>query len=373
MLAVEPELAAVLSGGHHPISRVVSLWPDHSERAAWESGPDAVLRSGTVGCDLTRDVRRLANLGLANADGALTPYGLGDPLFVGSLIRIERGARIGLADYYAPMFTGYVTSFRATMRGDLAVSAADRLSLAAQDFGEVVTIQGGTGVASAVYRILSPALGAGDGSLWVLDDGSRTVGYTRTFAEDDKRLDAARSIALEAGCELFAYRNGEIVLRPLADPNTVAVTATHDRDPATSDILDLTRAGSAELYNAVVVIGERLTGPVLRARAAVTDPSHPLHPGRLGYTRTYSYRSAAIATQDQANAIAVALLFQLAVFEEAVDSGVVPDLRTDEGDLNLFVEPNTGTNNRYRLTTVSLPVVEGTMSLSSRRIESFFA
>lgn len=368
---VSTGLRAALDGSHKPVSRLVALYPDRTERQVWDSS-SGLLLPGSAIRDRRREVRGTFSGGLADLTGSLAPRVPGDLFATGSLIRVERGALLGATAAYVPLFTGVVTSARPTMSGQMAIAAEDRLSLAQQSFGEVVTLDPALRGWEAVYAILYPVLG-GDALQWMLDDGGRTLGIVRAYAEDDDRLASAMTIARDLACELYSDRMGATIMRPVPDPTSLPTARTYQRVPGVAMLLDLERELSGTPYNRSVAVSERTDGPTFRGVAEVTDPASPLHRDRLGYVRTTFLRSAQIATPDQAAAVARTQLWDRGLYEVSIGAVVIPDPTIDEGDVSLFVEPIAGANDRQLLDSVTYPLLQGTMSLSSRRVRALFA
>lgn len=380
MLAVSPELRAALDGSHGPIARLVALNPDHSERDAWQAGPEAIVMSGSVTCDRLREIRRELSLELLNTTGSLSPKVLGDPFHPGSLVRFERGAN----GIYVPLFTGVITDASPSMAGGMGISAQDRFSLLQQQFGEVVVLEAGERVGDALRRIMEPVLGTA-GPAWQWADAGRTIPATRATAEDDDRLAVCMAIAADAALELVSGRLGEPILRPRPDATSLPVSRSFEtrrvvtlaeqeqaRRDGVSSLMSLDRGVAARPYNRHLVIGEPLDGPVVRGMAQVTDPDSPLWIG-YGIRQAPIRRSAAISRQDVADAAAKAELPDLALREESIGAVVLPDPTLDEGDVCSFVEPISGTDAREMLDRLTIPATLGTMSLTARRVSSLFA
>lgn len=375
------ELRAALDASHEPVARLSALWPDFSVRETWEGrlGADgtpakgAILLGGTAPCDRTKEVRRSASLELSDATGSLSPRVLGDLFHPDSLIRVERGVRIAGQVVYVTLFTGPVTVAVSDMDGKLSVSADDVLSRAQQQLGEVVVLDAEMPGEAAIERLLRSRLGYA-GPAWSLDAGGRSIGTVRSFGEDDDALASAMAIARDLACELLAYRNGEVILRPVEDPTARPADRSHVIAPGVADMLSLERTISATPHNRAVVIAERTDGPVLRGVAEVTDPAHPLHPYNLGRIRQAPIRrTSQITRQDVANAAARVDLYALALRQLGVGSVTLPDPTVDEGHVHEFTEERTGTTGRWLLDTVTQPVLMGSTGLSARRAESLFA
>lgn len=371
MYATDATVRAALLGGHEPVARLLSLAPDGTVREAWEADRNARVLSGSAGYDRSREVRRTATVELENRTGSLSPQGPGDHFFGGERFRVERGLRIGGRAVYLPVATLIVASFGAAMNGRLSVSGEDPLTLLRQPLGDVLTIEAGTTAEEAFRLLVEPVLGADTG--WALDGAGRTVGATRSWAEDEDRLAALVSLMADLGLEVLADRLGDPVLRPIPDPTTAATVRTFERVAGVAAMLDLTRSGSARPFNKVVVIGEGPDRPTYRGVAEVTDPSSPMHQSAIGLRVAPYHRSAQIADQATANAVAQARLVELALWQDAVGGTAIPDPTLDEDDVVAFVEPVSGADDRYRLDALTLPIGTGAMTLAATKVVSLWA
>lgn len=365
-----PDLLEGLLRSHEPVARVLSLAADGSVRDAWEADADARLLSGSATLDRSREVRRTASIELANPTGSLSPRTIGDPFFPGERFRVERGLRVGGAPIYLSVATLIVATFAAPMDGRLSVTGEDPMTLLRQPFGEVVTIEAGTTAEDAFRLLVEPVLG--DGSGWSLDGAGRTVGATRSWAEDDDRLGAVVSLMGDLGLETFADRLGNPVLRPIPDPTAAATVRTFTRAAGVAAMLDLTRSGSARPFNKAVAIGEGPDRPTYRGVAEVTDPASPVHRDAIGLRVAPYHRSAQIADQATATAVALARLIELALYQDAVGGSAIPDPRLDAGDVVAFIEEVSGTFDRYRLDTVTMPIGPGAMAMAATRVVPLF-
>jgi hypothetical protein len=365
------DLAAVLGGPHRPCARLVSLGSDGVARASWE-GDGAILEDGSATYDRTRAVRRSGSATLANPTGSLSPQRPGDYLFTGERIRLERGAIIGQSRVYGTLITGVVTGFQAEMSGHLSITVEDPMSLLAQPFGVVVSIEAGTSAADALVTLWGPVLG--DASDWTLDDAGRACPL-RVFMEDDDRLSAVTAFLADMGLEAFADRSGQVVLQPIPDPSTqTAATAVRGFLPGDdATLLDLVRSGDSRPYNRVVVVIETTDGaPTIRSEVSVTDASSPIHPDRIGIQTAPIHRLTGGGLAD-ANAAGRALLIQYSLFTDAVSGTAIPDQGIEAGDVVTLAESVSGATDLYVVDSVQHPVVTGSMSIAATRVVPLFA
>jgi hypothetical protein len=341
---------------------------DFTVTRTWDDD-DRIITGGSVSLDRSRQVRGTSTLTLVNADGVLTPIDLGDPFAGRSLLRIERGIRAGGTVTWIPLATHVIDRPRTSMFGSLSLGLNDRLWLAQQAFGEPLTLDAGMPVATAVRALLGPVLGDDD-ALWVTDDDGHEIGAPVIVAEDDQRLDRAVALCTDFALELLTDRLGRVVIRPKADPmsEVSVLTLEHGRTLVGHEV-----EMRAQPYNRFVVIGEPLTGSVIRSVANVTDPTSPLHADRIGLIVAPPHRSADITTQFQADEVAYAGLVEAALVETEAVSELVPDPRLDEGDVVTLAEPLTASSGAFRIERIDHPVTTGGMRLTATRTRSLLA
>jgi hypothetical protein len=310
-------------------------------------------------------VRRTASLTIANPTGALSPQAPGDPFYPGEWVRIERGAVVNGLAMYVPLMTGVVGPFEADMSGTLTVPLADPLSLLAQPIGDTLVIAAGTPADVALRYLWEPVLG--DGSGWHLDSGGRTVGTAYVTAEDDDRLGDGVTLMGDMGLEVFAYRDGVPVLRPVPDPTTLPVVASWQA--AAAIMSDLARTGPSMLPpNRVVTIGTDASGAAIRGQADVTDPTSPFHASKIGLRVAPIYRSALMTTPDLCNAVALKWLWQYLLYQDSTAASKWPDPLIDAGDVVAMAEAISGTGATYWLSRVVTPVTTGAQQLAGPRV-----
>lgn len=367
MYVLPPALEAALAGLPTAVARLVCLWPDGSVRRTFEGA----MVGGTVDADRARDVRRTAAVELSNPDGEVTPTVPGDLFAEGSWVRVERGAIVDGGALTAPLFTGVVASFRASMSGRLSLSCEDPLSLVDQTLGEQADIDEGMPAGVAIRRLWDPAL---PGATWDIRDDARVVGSPLSWPASENRLAVGLELLASMGLEAYADRLGRIVVRPLVDPTTAPTVATWAQG-VDSRILDLERTGSTRPVNMVRVIAEPPDGEPLLGVAEVEAWDSPIHRDRIGL-RVHELRSAALRTQSDAEATARALLGHLALQQDTLAQSVVPDiaLAVDEGDVCEWQpEARSGVAGRYRIDRVSVGIVSGAVTITASRVVPLFA
>jgi hypothetical protein len=357
-------IAAAQGTSHAVRSRLLTLSPDGAVVSTYDS--PRIILSGGVTYDRTRQVRRTGTLTLLDQDGDLTPTSAVDAFATGQHLRIERGIAPGA---YLSLGTFTVISFEGMMSGALRLRLEDTTYDLRQDFGDAVTISARTRASAALRALWEPVLG--DGSDWLLDDDSAAVGGAQTYSDDDERLYVGVQLMTDLGLEVYADRGGSPVLTPASDPTTFAVAHTFEQSAGVATASAVARSSDLRPYNRQVVIGEHPDERVVRGEATITDAAHPHHPDRIGLRTAPIYRSARVATQYQATALARSLLIERA-WSDSISWTGIPDITVEAGDIVRVVEPRTRTDARYRIDRVSLPVGPGSMNLSATRIVPLF-
>jgi hypothetical protein len=355
-------LAEALKRHHTPVARVTFLGLHLDD--VLHVVTDAL--DGSVSSERGRNINRSGQLALPNVDGLLTPQaGL---VAANRLVRIERGVLIGDVPQYSELLTGVLDEW-SIKEGSAEVSFTvwSRLHLAARDFSEPFTVAAGVPLDEAVRMIAELAgLGLSD-ELYELDSGGATLATARTF-DQGSMLDAMIALAFEHGLDLYDDGHGRMVMHPFVDPATADV-AWEFAPGELSTLLDATRSGRAvQAFNRAVVIGK---WPI-RAEARVTNPDDPLYnpedgSGPLG-DRPRTFRYPDIDDQAAATAVAHHLLREGALYEEAIQLGAVaiPLL----GSRDVVRISAAGADDRYLLDQLSIPLLKGAMSLSTRRVRS---
>lgn len=324
-----------------------------------------IILSGSVTYDRTREIRRNGTLSIVDKEGTLTPSAISDEVAPGNRIRIERGT----SGAFMSLGTYTIIESSGSMDGRLDLRLEDVAYDLRQDFGDAVTIPQRTRASRALRTLWEPVLG--DGSDWSLDDSSSALGGAQTYMDDDERLHVGAMLMNDLGLEVYIDREGIPVLTPIADPTTQVVAHTFRQARGEGRAVTLTRSSEVRPYNRQVVVGEHPDQPVVRGEAIITDAAHPYHPDRVGLRTAPVYRSARVATQWQANTLARSMLTERAWTDTVAWTGV-PDITVDAGDIVRIIEPQTRTDARYRVDTVTLPIVTGAMRFSGTRVSPMF-
>ena len=175
----------------------------------------------------------------------------------------------------------------------------------------------------------------------------------------------------DLGLEVYPDRAGVPTLAPIEDPTTLEVAHTFTQAAGTATATSLTRSGEVRPYNRQVVVGEPQEGPVVRGEAIITDPAHPWFPDRIGLRTAPVYRSARITSPYAATLLARTLLYER-VWADSISYTGVPDITVEASDLVRFIEPQTQTDDRYRVDRVTLPVTTGPMTIEASLVVPLF-
>ena len=362
------EVSPAQGTSHAVRSRISTLSASGAVVTTYESTSGIIL-GGSLTYDRTRDVRRSGSVILVDADGSLAPTDADDPFAPGGAVRIERGVSGGsymsLGDYR-------IVNFDTAMRGELTLRLEDPTDALRQDIGDTLTIGKRVRAKDALAILWEPVLG--DSTAWALDDDSAVLGTSRTYSDGDERLHSGITLMSDMALEVYADRGGAPVLAPLSDPNTL-LEADHTFTQAAGRavVTTLRRSGDLRPFNRQVVVGEPSDGAVVRGVSTITDPTHPYHASRVGLRTAPVYRSAQIATQHQAQEVAKAMLIDRILWTDSVSITAVPDITIEAGDVLRVIEPQTGTDARYRVDRVTLPIVTGSMTITAERIVPLFA
>jgi len=345
-------------------SRISTVSATGAVLAAYDDG---IILGGSLTYDRTREVRRSGSVSLVDEDGTLAPTDADDAFAPGARVRIERGVS---GEGYTSLGEYRISSFDAAMRGTLGLRIEDLTDALKQDIGDSLTLGSRVRAKDALTTLWEPVLG--DSTNWTLDDGSTVLGTSRTWADGDERLHSGVSLMADLALEVYADRAGYPVLAPLTDPLELEADHTFTQAAGQAVVTALTRSGDVRPFNRQIVVGEPSDGPVVRGVSVITDAAHPYHQSRVGLRTAPVYRSAQIATTYQAQEVAKAMLIDRTLWSDAVAITAIPDITIEAGDIVRVIEPQTGTDARYRVDRVTLPIVTGTMSIIGSRVVSLF-
>ena len=348
-------------------ARVVVLAPDLvTVRAAYELTTRIVM-SGTVTADWTRDVRRQAQLRLADRDGTLAPAIATDHFAEGSPIRVERGPEIDGAPAWIPLMTGLVTGCEIDReRGTIDLTSESPMSLLDQDVGEGVVIPEGTSVPDALHMLWDPVLRFAE---WVIDPlaGERFVGSTIAVLPSDNRLQVGRRLALDGGVEAFDDRLGRLIVRVRRDPTTQTVA----RSMLTP--VKLKRRVGRKPVNAQPVEATVGDDETIWVVEEIDDPGSPIHRSRIGLRMGPMVRSDTISDPATARAVARMWLSSRALSQDRLEGDeVARHIDLDEQDVVTRSDGATRAEGRFRIDRITYPVLDGVVSTTESQVRPLY-
>jgi hypothetical protein len=366
------EFAATVTQSHRRASRVSLLNSDLSTDQEI-SGESGIVIEGTVGIDPQR--RRSLSLRLVNEDGAWTPTGAADPLYLNRLLKVERGVYVGEGPEYVTLGVFLIDSPSVTVGASGAtidLQGQDRLKLALRSaFTKPTRYDEGMALGTVIRSIAQDAgMGA---TLYRLNDGGRSLKADRSFESGDNRVDAMRLLADAYGLILYVDAEGYFVVEPALTSLTIPEIAyTFER--GTDAIMLGIRKGwnDDRLYNHVLVSGEASDLAPVSAEARDLNPLSPAYnpldgTGPIG-DRLFTYTSAMIRTEEQAQEVANALLLEVALIEETIDLPSIVHPAIEAGDVIGVIEPISKTNDAYIVDGMSIPIGAGSMTISSKKV-----
>lgn len=321
------------------------------------------LETGEVTYDATAKVWRACRVTLT---GSL-PDTPSHPLApVGSHLRLFRGAidRDGtVAETPLGRFAFDETS---VTRSDRAVTIVgyDYSKLVSEAaWPEPRTIVEGVNVATEIANAVRVSLPA---TLWQEPNLTDTSAYTApaTWGEEssnDPWQDVV-GLAQQAGMLVYFDRRGRLTVVDVPDPDTgpLAEDLTVGDSPL---VVDLTRTLDGRAPNRVVASSE--DDPDVWAVAEDLDPDSPSYVGR--YRRTVHIVSPIIRTSGDAWWVASAHLRTLAGLGEVVSMTTVPAPWLDVWDVVVAHDPETHTDVRAVVDSMTVPLRPGEGSLVTRR------
>lgn len=351
------------------VARLVVLGSVDGPVLASFEADDQRGESGSVTFDRTRTVARRGSITLADPTGDLTPQLPGDLFWPPAIVRLERGVIFGGQPEYQALAT-LVVRPRTSMTGRLDLSGEGILSLLAQPFGEPEVIPAETPAEDALRTLWAPVLDpVGGGVTWPLDGGGRVMPL-RSFLPDEDRLDAVVRYFAASGLEVTEDRLGRPLMRRTPDiTSSGSVAVVRGFQPgADATLLSLDRSIDQRTYNRVIVESNAPGGPDIRVVVTVDDPASPLHPDRIGLHVAPTFRSAQVPDLGAAGVVGRRLLSEYALPSETLSGSAVPDTTLDAGDVVTIEEPVSGASGQWRLDSLTLPWITGSMSLAASRV-----
>lgn len=368
---VPPTLESVLRSHHSPVAQLEVLEDDlETVRAALP----AQFLEGNVSSDRRTDTYSSAAVRLVAtaSDGTLRPRTIDSLIMPGRIVRLSRGAMVGSTPSLVPLITGVIEEpVEGAWSGSVAFSVASRLSLARRQFPEPITFPAGMRLVDVVRTIAELAgLGTSD-ALYDLDDAGVSLAASRSYDMQAETLEGLVKLPFDYGLDVWPVGSGITTMRPFVDPALVA--PLWDFSPgAGATLVTLERSIRAlRIYNRQVVIGTAPDGYPIRAEAIVTNPADPLYWTPANDRPAPPYISSDIRTQAAANAVALRLLFENALFEEILAGDSVPIPLVAARDVVRFAD--AGAEGSFLLNSVTMPIYRGSMRMATTRMRSLVA
>lgn len=372
------EVLSHLTSGFVRVTRRVEILASNGE-VLWN---DIGLVDGQVNVDASRDERRTLDITLSDTQGRLeinefwydklirpwrgiswrtgaweTPLGTFMVDTISDVQRVKRRHRPRAFDS-----TGNLTNTDAPFMHVVQVTGRDLTKrLITSKFSGVTTFVAGTGIDVIIAALANDALIVGLRLPWSGSNPAPVLEIDQTFEAGSTRWAAIAALCLNYGYEAFIDVDAFLTVRLFRDPATMLPVWSFQTGPSDGNLASYKRvANDSELYNRVVVRGSGQTNAFIFAEVAVTDSASPIHSSQIG-DRMYPYDSPTVATNEQAYALAVALLqaHSLQSYEINLGSIVLPWMEAGEVVQFLDVASNDDPMSLF-LSNFSIP-----MSLSS--------
>lgn len=349
MYPVDPVILAQLGQSHGVIARLTAS----INRSGFSYPVD--LDDGSVSIDGTRAVRRTLS---ATIRARIT-----DPEcdVFRTEIRAEYGIQLPSRNepIWIPVGTFVLTDAEEADKGLISIKGEDRWRRVVNArFLQPTTTKG-----KHTLAIISLMQGADSRILCQDTTGSLAQHNTALWARD--RDKAVRDLAKSIGAEVSFDPMGAAQIRPIPSLSSAAswFLGTGDGGVLISPRRARTQGNT---YNAVVVEGETTEGtPAVRGVATVVDAESTLLFGGGFSQRPRFYRSSLVATQDQANQTAIAMLERVTGVSRTVkiESFVNPAL--EAGDV-VSIEVSSGVWERHIVESFTVPLGLGSMNINTR-------
>lgn len=329
---------SVLAAPHTLYARV-DVYDGYASDAILLAG-NIPFTSGAVGASLTSRVARSLSLGIDSSwypranDGILAPYG--------NVIRAYRGVVLGdgSTTYSWPVFAGRIRYVQKDNTGQVRIEASD-FGADIVDFGfeNPENSSAGVLVPNEVKRLINQVLpGVGFG---VFDDYTETV---KQLTWEQDRGAALDEMAFAVGSYWYALADGQFVLRKY--PWTVVSSPTVTLADGPGGVVTSWAASRSrdQVFNSVVVTGERLSGdrPALGIARDLTPGSPTEYAGKFG-VRTEFLRLQTPGSDGAAMTAAQDALRRDIALQESWSWDMAPDASLELGDLvTLNVDGETG-------------------------------
>lgn len=334
--------ATLASSVHQVATRAEILIPGEPTRWLPVTGGSVELDNGAA------IRRRCQNVEVA--DETLIPLLPTDPLQpLQNEVRLWRGLLVNGEPELHALGTFGISETSVDDNGGirLVVNGLDR-SAAVRDnrWTRPWPVSPGTDYATAIRDIIANRF-AGAEFDFPASVGKTTPGLVFGASSQNDPWKDCQELATACAHEVLVSPLGRFVLRPIADPDT-APPLWSFTDGAGANLTGANRRLTRERsYTAVVAVSEG-TGLAAPLRSDVSVASTR--------PRTYFYRTGAVKTQAELDAVAAALLTRVSGAYSTVQFQAIPDPRLDVGTVGTISRAKIGVTGRHVLETLSIPL-----------------
>jgi len=347
--------------------------------------PDDVLIDGAVDVDVDRGTRRTLTMSLLNPDGFFTPDGTTyaensdwDGFFyVNRLIRLWRGVVYeDGSQELVPVGTFMVDKAETLVERGMStvVIAGSDLwkKFSKSQFGTPTTFSDGTAI-NTVISTMATSAGVTRLNLDPLTErtsASKNIQRDFRFEQDETRGDALLKICTDYGIEIFMDPMGVLTTRDFQNPFNRPTVYRYDESDTLAFFLRSV-INDDRLYNHVIVVGTgdvHTGGVIYKAELKDTDPASPTNVTRIG-DRVFRYESPLMGSQESVDKSAFTIFYKHFLLSQTVSMESICNPALEGNDVLLIAEHDfTGVNERFLLSTFSIPLVTSKQKMSMKRI-----
>jgi hypothetical protein len=313
---------------------------------------------GNTQLDATQATRATCSLTLQDPSGGLIPNLATDILqpYSGYTLQLRRGIRWrdGTTETF-PLGTFWPYNPRVNDTGDqlqLQIDGYDTSKIISRiRWTQPFPLASGMNTGEAIRTVLDDRL---PGLRYNIEPTGNTIPAT-TLGADPNNNDPWKDVTALAssdGLEVFFDAGNVLTVRRIPDPDSDPVTAVYD-DGINSIVTEFDRQNNGDvIYTGVIVTSEGSGVPVpIRSEMWRADTDL-----RIPYFYTTSY----ITTQDQADAVALALMTQVTRAEYGVEVKAVPDPRQQLGDVVRIGRARAKIADVFAIVQMTMPLDEST-------------
>lgn len=326
---------------------------------------EAPVTEGSVSVDMGRSERRNIDITLVDIDGQL-PHGP-DGLWYDKILKPFMGIELDGIQYV-------------TCLGEFMIDKLERpqfpnvIKVTGRDFVKKLLLDKFTATttfsAATTYEAVIKTIATNGGiTKFNLSPSGKTLTNAFTIERNTERWKAIEDLADAAGCQIYFDNFGYLTLSPFVDPYSAPVAHTFKTGTDGNLVTYTKTAEDTRMRNHVVVYGDGTNNPLVFGEASNTEPSSPTRIAKIG-RRTYPYATKVLATNSEAQALALALLKVMALeqYDVGMDALVAPWLEAGEAIEFIDPEATAGTPTRFLLSNFTIPLGLQAMSVSAKRI-----